>query len=90
MKKQKQLELLEEAISAAGHKIRYEKGSFVGGECRVRENRIVVVNKFLPIEGKIATLAAVLRNINPPGLSADVIRILDTLTRNDLFSSRNG
>lgn len=90
MKKQKQLDLLEEAISSTGHKIRYEKGSFIGGECRVRENKIVVVNKFLPIEGKIATLAAVLRNLNPPGLCADVVKILDNLTRNDLFSSRNG
>jgi len=90
MKKQKQLELLEEAISSTGHKIRYEKGSFVGGECRVRENKIVVVNKFLPIEGKIATLASVLRQLNPPGLSPNVVKILDDLTANDLFSSRNG
>jgi len=90
MKKQKQLELLEEAISSTGHKIRYEKGSFVGGECRVRENKIVVVNKFLPIEGKIATLASVLRQLNPPGLSANVVKILDDLTANDLFSGRNG
>jgi len=90
MKKQKQLELLEEAISSTGHKIRYEKGSFVGGECRVRENKIVVVNKFLPIEGKIATLASVLRQLNPPGLSASVVKILDDLTANNLFSSRNG
>ncbi|ACF11208.1 conserved hypothetical protein [Chlorobaculum parvum NCIB 8327] len=89
MKKQKQLELLEEAISSTGHKIRYEKGSFVGGECRVRENKIVVVNKFLPIEGKIATLASVLRQLNPPGLSANVVKILDDLTANDLFSGRN-
>ncbi|HHE32197.1 MAG TPA: hypothetical protein ENL07_06110 [Chlorobaculum parvum] len=90
MKKQKQLDLLEEATSSTGHKIRYEKGSFVGGECRVRENKIVVVNKFLPIEGKIATLASVLRQLNPPGLSANVVKILDDLTANDLFSSRNG
>lgn len=89
MKKQKQLDLLEEALVSTGHKIRYEKGSFVGGDCRVKENMIVVVNKFLPIEGKIATLAAVLRKINPPGLSADVIKIIDTLVPTDLFSREN-
>ena len=88
MKKQKQLDRLEEGISST--KIRYEKGSFIGGECRVRENKIVVVNKFLPIEGKIATLASVLRNLNPPGLSADVVKILDNLTRNGLFNNQNG
>lgn len=90
MKKQKQLNLLKEAINATGHKIRYEKGSFVGGECRVRENKIVVVNKFLPIEGKIATLASVLRHLNPPSLSTDVANILDNLTSNDLFSTGTG
>jgi hypothetical protein len=89
MKKQKQLDLLEEALVSTGHKIRYEKGSFVGGDCRVKENMIVVVNKFLPIEGKIATLASVLRKINPPGLSPDVIKIIDTLAAPDLFSREN-
>ncbi|NTU53556.1 MAG: hypothetical protein HGA97_07665 [Chlorobiaceae bacterium] len=89
MKKQRQLELLEEAINATGHKVRYEKGSFIGGDCRVRENMIVVVNKFLPVEGKIATLASVLRKINPPGLSPDVANILDSLTKNDLFSRQS-
>lgn len=86
MKKQKQLELLEEAIVSTGHRIRYEKGSFVGGDCRVRDNMIVVVNRFLPIEGKIATLAAVLRKINPPGLSPEIVKILDTIARTDLFN----
>jgi len=88
MKKQKQLELLEAAITETGHRIRYEKGSFVGGDCRVKENMIVVVNKFLPIEGKIATLAAVLRKINPSGLSQDVVKILDTLTITNLFNQK--
>jgi hypothetical protein len=90
MKKQKQLELLEEALVSTGHKVRYEKGSFAGGDCRVRENMIVVVNKFLPIEGKIATLASVLRKINPPGLSPELIKIIDTLAATDLFSRENG
>ena len=90
MKKQKQLDLLEEAIVSTGHKVRYEKGSFIGGDCRVKENMIVVVNKFLPIEGKIATLASVLRKINPSGLSPEVANILDTLAVPDLFSRENG
>jgi hypothetical protein len=90
MKKQKQLDLLEEAIASTGHRVRYEKGSFIGGDCRVKENMIVVVNKFLPIEGKIATLASVLRKINPPGLSPEVVKIIDTLVATDLFSRDNG
>lgn len=50
---------------------------------------IVVVNKFLPIEGKIATLAAVLRKINPPALSPDVVKIIDTVVPTNLFSREN-
>jgi len=90
MKKQKQLDLLEAALVSTGHRVRYEKGSFIGGDCRVKENMIVVVNKFLPIEGKIATLASVLRKINPPGLSPEVVKIIDTLVATDLFSRDNG
>ncbi|HWR00496.1 MAG TPA: hypothetical protein VN371_01425 [Chlorobaculum sp.] len=89
MKKQKQLELLEAAILSTGHKLRYEKGSFIGGDCRVHENRVVVVNKFLPIEGKIATIASVIRKINPSGLSPELVKIIDTLTANDLFSKQS-
>ena len=88
MKKQKQLDLLEASIADLGFRLRYEKGSFVGGDCRVKENRVVVVNKFLPVEGKIATIASVLRKINPPGLSPEVIKIIDTLAANDLFNNR--
>ncbi|NTU92809.1 MAG: hypothetical protein HGB29_07300 [Chlorobiaceae bacterium] len=87
MKKQKQLDLLEEAIAGMGFRLRYEKGSFVGGDCRVRENQVVVVNRFLPIEGKIATLASVIRKINPAGLSPDVANIIDDLASSGLFSS---
>jgi hypothetical protein len=90
MKKQKQLDLLEAALVSTGHRVRYEKGSFIGGDCRVKGNMIVVVNKFLPIEGKIATLASVLRKINPPGLSPEVVKIIDTLVPTDLFNRDNG
>ncbi len=88
MKKQKQLDLLETAIADLGFRLRYEKGSFVGGDCRVKENRVVVVNKFLPVEGKIATIAAVIRKINPAGLSPEVARVIDSLAAADLFSNR--
>jgi hypothetical protein len=81
MKKQKQLGLLEEAITGLGYKLRYEKGNFLGGNCRVRENNIVVVNRFLPIEGKISTLASVIGKLNPPGLSDEVRKIIEQTGR---------
>ncbi len=89
MKKQKQLDLLEATITGLGFRLRYEKGSFIGGDCRVRENRVVVVNKFLPIEGKIATIAHVIRKLNPPGLAPDIAKLVDTLAATDLFNDGN-
>jgi len=48
-----------------------------------------VVNKFLPIEGKIYTLAQVINKINPPGLSPDIAKLVDSLVDTSLFSRDN-
>jgi hypothetical protein len=85
MKKTAQLTLLESAIKELGYSMRYEKGNFLGGECRLREDRVVVVNKFLPLEGKIYTLAQIISKLNPPDLSPEIQKIIGTLVRNQLF-----
>ncbi|NTV97656.1 MAG: hypothetical protein HGA70_00615 [Chlorobiaceae bacterium] len=86
MKKTAQLSLLETTIKSIGYAIRYEKGNFLGGDCRVREDNVVVVNKFLPLEGKIYTLAQVISKINPPGLLPEAAKIVDSLVNSSLFS----
>ncbi|NTU96963.1 MAG: hypothetical protein HGA62_04015 [Chlorobiaceae bacterium] len=86
MKKTAQLTLLESTIRSLGYTIRYEKGNFLGGDCRVREDNVVVVNKFLPLEGKIFTLAQVIAKINPPGLEHETAKIIDSLVNSSLFS----
>jgi len=86
MKKTAQLTLLETAIKEIGYTLRYEKGNFLGGECRLKENNVVVVNKFLPLEGKIYTLALVISKINPPSLSQNIQNIVNSLVKNSLFS----
>jgi hypothetical protein len=88
MKKTAQIALLESTIKQLGYALRYEKGNFLGGECRLKENKVVVVNRFLPMEGKIYTLAQVIARINPPGLSPEVAKIIDKLVENNLFSKR--
>lgn len=90
MKKAAQLTVLETAIKSLGYAIRYEKGNFLGGDCRVRNDSVVVVNKFLPLEGKIYTLAQVIGKINPPGLDQEVARIVDSLVNSNLFGNRRG
>ncbi|TLU82768.1 MAG: hypothetical protein FDX30_06680 [Chlorobium sp.] len=89
MKKTAQLSLLESTIKSLGYSLRYEKGNFLGGDCRVRQDNVVVVNKFLPIEGKIYTLAQVISKINPPGLGPEAVKIVDSLVNSSLFSRKS-
>jgi hypothetical protein len=89
MKKTAQLTLLETAIKELGYTLRYEKGNFLGGDCRLKENKVVVVNKFLPLEGKIYTIALVISKINPPGLSPEIAKIIDSMVKNELFTKEN-
>ncbi|MCG8344742.1 MAG: hypothetical protein MI685_06220 [Chlorobiales bacterium] len=77
MKKTKKLELLEHAVTKTGYKLRYEKGNFLGGDCRLRDDNIIVVNKFLPIESKIYTIARVLHKLNPADCPAEVRKIIE-------------
>jgi hypothetical protein len=63
MRKQDILQELEDIAKKLGYRLRYEKGNFVGGDCRVRQEKILVINKFLPIEGRISTLAKALSRI---------------------------
>ena len=44
MKKDAQLALLEKTIKALGYKIRNHKGSFLGGACRIKEDKVFVKN----------------------------------------------
>jgi len=86
LKKTAQLSLLELTIKELGYTLRFEKGTFLGGDCRLRDDKVVVVNKFLPLEGKIYTLAQVINKINPVGLSTDIRNLVDSLVDNTLFS----
>ncbi|ABL65699.1 hypothetical protein [Chlorobium phaeobacteroides] len=86
MKKTRQLTLLEETVKTLGYTLRYEKGTFLGGDCRLKEDNMVVVNKFLPIEGKIYTLAKVIGTLNPAGLSPDIRKIIGSVVQRGLFN----
>lgn len=50
------MENLEKIISLANYKIRYERGVFQSDHCVLFDKRIIVINKFLPLEGKINVL----------------------------------
>lgn len=61
---QNTLEKVARIIEDNNYIIRYEKGSFQSGYCILRERKVVVVNKFFPIEGRINTLIDLLPQLD--------------------------
>ena len=43
-------------VEEAGYVLRYERGSFQSGFCILEDRKVVVLNKFLQLEGRINTL----------------------------------
>ncbi len=58
------LDKLENLFAASEFILRYEKGSFKSGYCVLKENKIVIVNKYFPLEGKINALIDILNELN--------------------------
>lgn len=50
------LNKVEALIEEAGYIVRYERGSFQSGFCILEDKKVVVLNKFLQLEGRINTL----------------------------------
>ena len=50
------LDKLEAVPEEAGYVLRYERGTFQSGYCILEERKVVVLNKFLQVEGRINTL----------------------------------
>lgn len=53
---QHNLEKVEKIIAESGYVIRYERGTFQSGYCILQEKKVVVLNKFFQVEGRINTL----------------------------------
>ena len=47
---------IEKLIEEAGYILRNERGTFQSGYCILEQKKVVVLNKFLQIEGRINTL----------------------------------
>jgi hypothetical protein len=74
-------EKMELAFKAIDYKIRYEKGNFQSGYCVLSEQKVVVINKFFPLESKVSALAEILIQVNPEltGLDAAQIKLLRSI-----------
>jgi hypothetical protein len=54
---------LEEVISESDYILRYEKGNFKAGYCVLKDQKIIIVNKFYTMEGKINALLDIFKNV---------------------------
>jgi len=50
------LDKLEAVVEEAGYVLRYERGTFQSGYCILEQKKVVVLNKFLQLEGRINTM----------------------------------
>lgn len=67
------LDKIDKMIEESGYIVRYERGSFQSGFCILEDRKVVVLNKFLPLEGRINTLIDLIPQlkIDPETLTPD-------------------
>src|ERR1700735_3844344 len=70
------LKKIEELYEEARYIIRYEKGNFNSGYCILEERRVVVINKFFSVEGRINALLEILPaiDVNEAKLSGEMLK----------------
>ncbi len=55
---------LENIFPDIGYTLRYEKGNFKSGFCVLRNEKVVIINKYYTTEGKINTIINILNSLN--------------------------
>lgn len=78
------LDKLEDVLKQGEYTVRYERGNFQSGWCLLEAKRVVVLNKFLDVEGRINTLVDLIPqlNINYDKLTLESQKLYDTLRQN--------
>jgi hypothetical protein len=61
---QSSLDKLEKITEESGYIVRYERGSFQSGYCILQAKKVIVLNKFLPLEGRINTIIDLMPQLN--------------------------
>lgn len=60
------LNRIEKIIEDAGYVVRYERGTFQSGYCILEQKKVIVLNKFLVVEGRINVLIDILPILTIP------------------------
>ncbi|QEC41995.1 hypothetical protein [Pseudobacter ginsenosidimutans] len=61
---QTSLDKLENLLDELEYVVRYERGTFQSGYCILEQKKVVVLNKFLQMEGRINTLMDIIPQLN--------------------------
>lgn len=79
---QTNLEKLEKILDESGYILRYERGTFQSGYCILEERKVVVLNKFLQMEGRISTMMDIIPQlqIDVEALSPESKKLYDELS----------
>ena len=72
---------IESVLEEAGYVVRFERGTFQSGYCILQEKRVVVLNKFLNVEGRINTLIELMPqlDIHFDSLTADSQKLYEEI-----------
>ncbi len=75
------LDKLEELLGELDYVVRYERGTFQSGYCILEQKKVVVLNKFLQLEGRINTLIDIIPKVvtNPDTLSPETRKTFDQI-----------
>lgn len=75
------LDKIERVLDEAEYIVRYERGNFQSGYCILEQKKVVVLNKFLQLEGRINTLVDIIPQlkITPEMLTPETKKIYDDI-----------
>ena len=74
---------LEKILEEWGYVLRYERGTFQSGYCILEQRKVVVLNKYLQLEGRINTLIDLIPQLH---LSADTLSPESKKTYEDVMA----
>ncbi len=76
-------EKLQAILKSQDYSIRYEKGNFQGGYCMVMQEKMIIVNKFFPLESKINTIVEIIKDleIDLEKLTEEQVRMVERIKK---------
>ena len=73
---------IERIFEEGGYTVRYEKGNFNSGYCVLESKRVVVINRFHPLDTKINSLIEIISlvDLNQAEMKEDTLKYFHELT----------